>query len=69
MQIVALVSKELLENVLYTVKALQETELSNTEKRNEAFYQIKERLKMEGKELTDSMINLLIEFAVQKLKN
>ena len=61
-------SKEIMEMVLNTVQAMAATDLTNEEKRKEAFYQIKENLKAEGKELGSSMINLLIEIAVARLK-
>jgi len=68
MAIISFASKEVLDAVLDVVRELAATDLANEEKRTLAFEKIKEMLKVQGKELGDSMINLLIELAVQKLK-
>ena len=68
MMLIQHVSKEVMEMVIETVRALASTDLTNEEKRKKALYQIKENLKVEGKELGSSVINLLIEIAVQRLK-
>jgi hypothetical protein len=68
MAVISFASKEILDAALDVVKQLAMTDLTNEEKREAAFDQIKEMLKAEGKEVGSSMINLLIELAVQKLK-
>jgi len=66
--LISLVSAEILDLVLDVVRELAATDLTNSEKRDAAFERIKEMLKEEGKDLGDSLINLLIELAVQKIK-
>ena len=61
-------TKEILDSVLEIVKEMAGTDLSNSEKREAAFEKVKDLLVAEGKDLGDSMINLLIELAVQKMK-
>lgn len=51
------------------VTELQNTDLASEEKREAAFNQIKEKLVQEGKEVKNSLINLAIEIAVNKLKS
>lgn len=51
------------------VEELNASNLSNDAKRKEAFQRIKDEVFASGKEVKDSIINILIEFAVQKLKN
>ena len=60
---------ELKEFAIATVKELAATDLSSDEKRKQAFAKIKAQAIAEGKELKDSMINVLIEIVVQYLKN
>lgn len=50
------------------VSELKGQDLSNEEKRAEAFKRIKEKVKESGKDMGDSLINMLIELAVQYLK-
>lgn len=66
--LIAMMTKEALEIVYEVVVALSETDLTNEEKRKEAFTQIKYLLKQRGLELKDSIIYLLIELAVTRLK-
>lgn len=50
------------------ITELSVKDLTNEVKRAEAFKAIKEAAIAKGKELSDSMINVLIELAVSKLK-
>ena len=68
MAVINYASKEVLDLALTVVKELAATDLSSSEKRDAAFDKIKEMLLAQGKDLGDSMINLLIELAVQKIK-
>jgi len=52
-----------------TVGTLQNTDLSNEEKRKTAFEAIKQEAISKGKDLSDSLINLLLELALQYIKN
>ena len=61
--------QEVLNIAVGVVTDLASTDLSNSEKREAAFDQIKEKLAAEGKEVGSSLINLAIELAVQKLKD
>lgn len=63
------VGSDLAEVALYAVKTLAESDLSDEEKRDQAVELIKAKLKEKGKEAKDSLINLAIEIAVQKLKS
>lgn len=51
------------------VNELVKTDLSNEEKREEAFDRIKLYIKDEGLNVKDSLINLAIELALTKIKN
>ena len=62
------ITKEVLEIVMAVVIELSKTDFTNMEKRALAFTKIKGYLLAEGKELSDSIINLLIEICYQKLK-
>jgi hypothetical protein len=53
---------------LQIVTKLASTDLSSAEKRAEAFKQIKAEAISQGKALSDSVINLIIELAVEKWK-
>ena len=53
-------------NVVYQLSA---TDLSNEAKRNEAFKKIKLEAIAKGLEVRDSWINILIEMALQYVKN
>ena len=57
--------KDLAINIVGT---LQNTELSNEEKRKQAFIEIKTEVTRRGKSLSDSLINLLIELSLQYIK-
>ena len=63
------VGQDLLSMAAEIVTDLANTDMSSSEKRSAAFDSIKERLVAEGKEVGDSLINLAIEIAVQKLKD
>lgn len=63
------VGQQLLDMALDIVKDLATTDLSNADKRDTAFDKIKDRLREEGKEVGDSLINLAIEIAVTKIKS
>jgi len=63
------VSKDVFKVAYDVVKAMSETDLTNKEKRDNAFEQISYYLTNEGKNITSSIINLVIELAVQKLKD
>lgn len=60
--------QELLALALEIVTELASTDLSNSEKREAAFDEIKDRLGDKAEEVGSSLINLAIEIAVQKLK-
>jgi len=51
------------------VGTLQKTKLTNTAKRDKAFEDIKAEASKRGKNLSDSLISLLIELALQFVKN
>jgi len=51
------------------VGTLQKTKLTNTAKRDKAFEDIKAEASKRGKNLSDSVIGLLIELALQFVKN
>jgi len=51
------------------VGTLQKTKLTNTAKREKAFEDIKAEASKRGKNLSDSLISLLIELALQFVKN
>jgi len=51
-----------------TVKTLSTTSLSNEKKRNEAIKAIKDEAKARGKELSGSLINFIVELALQYVK-
>ena len=51
------------------VGTLQKTKLTNTAKREKAFEDIKAEASKRGKNLSDSLISLLIELALQFIKN
>jgi hypothetical protein len=53
---------------LKVVIELAATDLTSTAKRAEAFKKIKDEAIKQGKTLSDSVINLLIELAVEKYK-
>ena len=61
--------KEVLDLALEVVMDLAKTDLSSSEKRDAAFDAIKEKLEAEGKVVGNSLINLSIELAVQRLKS
>ena len=52
-----------------TVQRLGTTDLTNEQKREQAFTDIKNGLMATGKDFADSTVNLLIELAVNKLKH
>ena len=60
---------ELKDFAINTVGTLQSTNLSNEEKRQQAFEEIKAEAINRGKNLSDSLINVLIELALQYIKN
>jgi len=60
---------ELKDFAINTVGTLQSTNLSNEEKRRQAFEEIKAEAINRGKNLSDSLINVLIELALQYIKN
>ncbi len=60
---------EFKEFAISTVVTLASTDLTNEEKRAQAFKQIKEEAITRGKELGDSVANVLVELAVQYMKN
>jgi hypothetical protein len=51
-----------------TVVELSKTDLTSEAKRAEAFKKIKDEAAKRGKTLSDSLINILIELAVSRLK-
>ena len=64
-----LILAELKDFAISVVDKLQSSKLSNTEKRKEAFKQIEEEAKNRGKSVSSSLINVLIELALQYIKN
>lgn len=69
LMIIQLITKEALELVLEVVKEVSTMDLTNSEKREQAYRLAKVRLSEAGHDLKDSVVNLLIELAVSKLKN
>lgn len=63
------IKEEGLELALEVVTSLASADMSNSEKREAAFSQLKAQLKAGGKEVADSLIYTMIELAVQKLKS
>jgi len=59
---------ELKDVALASVRRLAKTDLSNEEKRKQAFKDIKAYAKRNGIRARDSIVNLAIELAVQALK-
>jgi len=55
--------------VLGIVAELSASNLSNAEKRSAAFGRVKELAEFKGVEMKDSLINLVIEMAVLRLKD
>ena len=67
--LLATVTKEVVEMIRDVVYEMSQTDLTNAEKRAVAFARIKEKLVLQGKELGDSTINLLIELVYKSIKN
>ena len=61
--------QQVLDLAVEIVSELQLGDLTSDEKREAAFAQIKEKLAAEGKVVGNSLINLAIELAVQRLKS
>ena len=59
---------EFKEFAVSVVLELAGTDLTNEEKRAAAFEKIKEEAKARGQEISDSLVGLLIEMAVQYIK-
>lgn len=64
-----IVLSELKDFALNTVGTLQHSNLSNEEKRNKAFDDIRAEAERRGKNISDSLINVLIELSLQFIKN
>lgn len=64
-----LVIAEFKDFAIAVVVKLAGTDLTSESKRAEAFKEIKEEAIKRGKNLSDSMINLLVEMSVQWVKN
>lgn len=64
-----LMLNELRDMVFQVVKELEKTNLSDEEKRLEAIQRVRTVLRAKNKYIKDSIICLVIEMAVQKLKN
>jgi len=60
---------ELKDYAVEVVSTLEDLDLTNEKRRKEAFKQIKEEAEKRAIEIRDSVINLLIEMAVQYIKN
>lgn len=67
--IIQIIIAELKDFAIETVNDLEATSLDTREKRNEAFFKIKEYAKKNGIEAKDSIINLVIELALQHVRN
>lgn len=59
----------LLETALYAVQEMAKTELSNAEKREEAYRKVWNMLKSSGINATENAIRTAIELAVAKIKD
>ena len=59
---------EFMDFALETVRDLANTDLSNDDKRKNAFNEIKNKAIMRGVEWKDSYVNLLLEICVAKIK-
>lgn len=62
------IGKDIMQVVERVIREVSLEEMTNEEKRCEAFDRIKEILRQEGKVLADSTLNLLIELVYQKIK-
>jgi hypothetical protein len=61
--------KQVLDIAMEIVTDLAKSDLSSDDKRKAAFDAIKDKLEAEGKVVGNSLINLAIELAVQRLKS
>ncbi len=59
---------QLLPFALEVVKKLEATDLSNIDRRKEAFESIRDQARVKGIEVGTSLIFLIIELAIQKMK-
>lgn len=67
--VISMVLGKLRQFALDVVSGLNATTLTNEEKREQAFKEIRDRAISEGKDLRASLINLAIELCVNFLKN
>jgi len=67
--ITQIIIAELKDYAINVVGTLENTDLSNDEKRKEAFNQIKQEAINRGKDISDSLVNFLLELALQYIKN
>ena len=65
---VELLLAQLKDIAIQTVSELENTDLTNEQKRTEAFKRIGEYAKGKGLQVKDSLINLIIEIALQYVK-
>jgi len=68
-QVVAIIFLDLKDFAIQVVSELELKDISNEEKRKQALEKIKEEAKKRGFELKDRIVNLLIELALNYIKN
>lgn len=68
MMVIELITSEVFEMIVDVVRVMAATDLSSSDKRKEALITIKDNLKQDGIEMSSSILNLLLELAVQKMK-
>lgn len=66
--LLGMIAGKLKDFVLEVVSGLEKETITNKEKRDAAFQQIKHRATVAGRDIRDSAINLAIELAVSLLK-
>jgi len=68
-QVVAIIFLDLKNFAIQVVEELELEDISNEDKRKQALKKIKKEAKKRGFELKDRVINLLIELAINYIKN
>ena len=67
--ITAVILEELKDAAMAIVSSLNGLDITNEEKRQQAFNEIKNHAKATGRDIKDSLVYMLIEIAVTALKN
>lgn len=66
--LLSMIAGKLKDFIIKVIQNLDYETITNKEKREKAFQEIKDQAKVEGKTLRDSLINLAIELAVSLVK-